>query len=175
MPLDENPAGKGYALWLVPDEPAFSRLASEISRLSREHSTRRFEPHITLLGGIALLEENVLAKSASLARILKPFQIELGEIGFLDEYFRCLFVSVVAGPSITRAHRTACRIFARHKPSYMPHVSLVYGNLPMEIKHRIATGLSSLQGKAFQVRRLTLYGTSGPVRQWKWIKKFDLK
>src|SRR5574337_1324526 len=102
MSLDGNPAEKGYSLWLVPGEPALSLLASAISRLSREYSTPRFKPHITLLGGIALQEANALAKLALLARTLEPFPIELGEIGFLDEYFRCLFVRVIAGSSITK-------------------------------------------------------------------------
>ena len=175
MPLDENPAGKGYALWLTPGEPVFSRLAGEIYRLGREHSTPPFEPHITLLSPIPLPEEKALAKSATLARILRPFQIELGEIGYLDEYFRCLFVTVAASPSISRARLFACRVFARQNAPYMPHVSLVYGNLLVEIKKRVAAGLSSLTGQVFQVRRLTLYGVSGPVRQWKCIETFDLK
>lgn len=175
MLLAENPAAKGYALWLVPAEPTFSLLAGAIFRLSREHFMPVFEPHITLLGGIVLQEENALAKSASLARILEPFRLELGTIGFLDEYFRSLFVTVVAGPSISKAHRAACRIFARQNAPYMPHASLIYGNLPVQIKQRVATGLSSLSGRTFGVRQLTLHRVNGPVRQWKCVKTFDLK
>jgi 2'-5' RNA ligase len=174
MLLEANPVGIGYALWLAPGEPAFSLLAGEIYRLSREHSTPPFDPHITLLSRIVLPEENALAKSAALARILKRFVIELGEIGCLDEYFRCLFVTVVANPSVLRVRQAACRVFARQNAPYMPHLSLVYGNLPVEIKRRVVAGLSSLSGQAFQVRRLTLHRVSGPVRQWKCIKAFDL-
>lgn len=174
MALEGNPAAKGYALWLVPAEPAFSVLASTISRFAREYSTPRFEPHITLLGGIVLQEEKALAKSASLARILEPFRLELCNIGFLDEDFRCLFVTVVAGYGISGAYRAACRIFARQNTPYIPHVSLVYGRLPLEVKQRIATGLSSLSGRAFRVRQLSLNRVNGPVHQWKAIQTFDL-
>jgi 2'-5' RNA ligase len=175
MSLGTNPVGKGYALWLTPGEPLFSHLAREVSRLSRELSTPRFEPHVTLLGGITLPEEKVLAHSVFLARILKPIRIELGDIGYLDEYFRCLFVTVLPGPSISEAHRVACGIFACQGAPYMPHVSLVYGKLQVEVKQRIATGLVSLTGHSFSVCKLTLYRVSGPVRQWKCIKAFDLK
>jgi 2'-5' RNA ligase len=174
LSLHANPVGKGYALWLTPKEPGYSLLAGEIYRLSQEHSTPRFDPHITLLSRIALPEEIALAKSATLKRILKPFRIELGEIGYHDEYFRCLFVTVFADSSISRARQAACRVFARQNTPYMPHLSLVYGKLPVEIKRRIATGLRSLSGRAFRVRRLTLHLVSGPVRQWKCIKAFDL-
>ncbi|HXH50741.1 MAG TPA: 2'-5' RNA ligase family protein [Terriglobia bacterium] len=174
MSLDANPAGKGYALWLMPGEPTFSFLAGQICRLCQEFSTPRFEPHITLLSRIALAEEKALAKSAKLARILKPFAIELGEIGYLDDFFRCLFVSVVANPSISKARLAACRVFARQNEPYMPHLSLVYGNLPVETKRRVATGLRSLSGRHFRFRRLALYRVGGPVRQWKCVKTFDL-
>jgi 2'-5' RNA ligase len=174
LSLHTNPVGKGYALWLTPEEPIYSLLAGEIYRLSQEHSTPPFEPHITLLSRIALPEENALAKTATLARIVKPFRIELGEIGYLDEYFRCLYVAVVADPSILRARQAACRVFARQNTPYMPHLSLVYGKLLVEFKRRVATGTSSLPSRPFQVSRLTLYRVGGPVRQWKCIKAFDL-
>jgi 2'-5' RNA ligase len=160
---------------LVPGQPAFSILASAISRLSREHLTPRFGPHITLLGRIGLPEAKALAKSASLASILEPFRFELGDIGFLDEYFRCLFVTVAAGHAISRAYRAACRIFARQDAPYLPHVSLVYGKLPVETKQRVATGLSSLTGRAVRVQQLMLWRVDGPVRQWKPVKTFDLR
>jgi 2'-5' RNA ligase len=175
MPLDANPVGKGYALWLTPGEPMFRCLARDISRLSRELATPRFEPHITLLSRIALQEEAVLAKSASLASILRPIRIELGEIGVLDDYFRCLFVTVTPCPAIGRAHQAACRVFACQRAPYIPHVSLVYGKLPTGTRKRIAAGLNSLPGKAFDVRKLTLYRVNGPVHHWKSIKTFDLK
>ena len=174
MSLDANPAGKGYALWLLPGEPTFSFLAGEIYRLCQEYSTPRFEPHITLLSRIVLAEEKALAKSTTLARILKPFTIELGDIGYLNEFFRCLFVSVVADTSISKARQAACRVFARQSAPYMPHLSLVYGKLPVQIKKKIAPGLGSLSGHGFWVRRLALYQVSGPVHQWKSIKAFDL-
>lgn len=175
MLTSESPAAKGYALWLVPGQPAFSILASTISRLSREHSTPQFGPHITLLGRIVLPEAKALAKSASLASILEPFRFELGEIGFLDENFRCLFVTVVAGHAISRTYRAACRTFTRQNAPYMPHMSLVYGKLPPETKQKMATDLSWLSGRAFPVHQLMLWRVDGPVRQWKPVKTFDLR
>jgi 2'-5' RNA ligase len=171
---DAIPVGKGYALWLTPAEPIFSRCARKISRLSREHSTPRFEPHVTLLSRILLPEEKALAKSASLAGTLKPTGIELGEVSHLDEYFRCLFITVVPVGSIIKARRAACRVFGRQNSAYTPHVSLLYGKLPAETRKTIATGLSSLAGKNFHMRSLALCRVSGPPREWKCIRRFTL-
>ncbi len=175
MPADTNPIGKGYALWLMPEEPMSSHLAREIVRLSQQLSTPRFEPHITLLSRITLPEGKVLGKSAGLAGCLRPFRIELADIDGLDEFFRCLFVTVRPVESILRAHRAACRVFALQRAPYMPHVSLVYGKLPADRRAEIATGLSLLPGRACYLRKMALYRVNGPVRQWKCIETFDLK
>ncbi len=175
MPPDANPIGKGYALWLMPEKPLFSRLAREIVRLSQQLSTPRFEPHITLLGRIILPEEKVLGRSRRLAGCLRPFRIELADIDHLDEFFRCLFVTVRPVESILRAHRAACRVFALQRAPYMPHVSLVYGKLPADRRKEIARGLSLPPGQAFDVRKMALYRVNGPVHQWKCIETFDLK
>lgn len=175
MSQSMTPAGKGYAIWLMPEEPMFSLLAGEISRLSQEHSTPPFDPHVTLLGGITLPEEKALAGSVSLAGLLKPFRMELGTIGYLDEYFRCLFVRVLSDDAITKAHQAACKAFGLPDTPYMPHVSLAYGKLRLNAKKRIAEGLGSLSGRMVDTRRLMLYRVSGPLHEWKRVERFDLR
>ena len=175
MPLDVNPVGKGYALWLVPVEPVFSLLASQIARLSLELSTPQFDPHVTLLSGIALPEEETLARSAVLAARLTSFQIELGEMNCLDEYFRCVYAGVVQEVPILRARQAASEIFGmRDEPSYMPHITLVYGRLRLETRGRIVAELASMVGRRFDVRRLALWRVRGPVREWACVKEFEL-
>ncbi len=175
MPADVYPVGKGYALWLMPDQPMFSRLAREISRLSQQLSTPRFEPHITLLSRITLPEEKVLGRSTRLAGCLRPFRIELAEIDHLDEFFRCLFVTLRSDKAILEARQVACRVFDRRRAPYLPHVSLVYGKLPADRRAEIARGLSLLPGQACYLRKMALYRVNGPVRQWKCIETFELK
>jgi 2'-5' RNA ligase len=176
MSLDTNPIGKGYALWLMPAEPMFNLLAGEIARLSREYVTPQFDPHVTLLGGITLPEEDTLARSAALAGSMKPFQVELGEIGYLDEYFRSLFIRVVLSDAIIKARQSACEVFGHgDKPPYMPHVSLVYGKLELETKKRIVTGLGWLSDEAFDVRSIGVYRVNGPLADWKYVERFELR
>jgi len=176
MSLDVNPVGKGYALWLVPAEPAFGLLSRYIARFSRKLSTPQFDPHITLLGGITLPEEETLARSAALAANLTSFQIELDGISCLDEYFRCVFVGVIPDVSILKAHQVARGIFDMDdEQPYMPHISLVYGKLPQETKERIVAELASMTVGRFEVRRLAVWRVSGPAHEWTCIKEFDLK
>lgn len=172
---DTNHIGKGYALWLAPDEPMFSHLAREISRLSLQLSTPLFGPHITLLGRIILPEGKALERARQLARCLRPLRIELADIDHRDEFFRCVFVAVRPGKAILKARQAACRFFSSQWAPYGPHVSLVYGKLPADRRKEIAKGLSPLPGQGYEVRKMALYRVSGPVRLWKRIEQFDLK
>ena len=176
MSLDVNPVGKGYALWLAPAEPMFSLLAGQIARLARECSTSQFDPHVTLLGGITLSEEEALARSAALALGLRRFRVELGDMGYSDEYFRCLFVNVLPRESILNARQAVCEAFGiRNDGPYTPHISLVYGKLPLETRERIASGLEPLPGRQFDVSSLALWQVRGSPQEWKLIKEFDLR
>jgi 2'-5' RNA ligase len=173
---DKEPVGKGYALWLMPEESMFSLLAGRISRLSQEFSTPLFEPHITLLSGVTGPEEESMAKCASLAGHLKPMRIELGDIEYSGEYFQCLFASVVPAEPIIQAHREARGTFdIRGEVAYTPHLSLLYGKLRIEAKKKIAAAHSFLSGQAFEVTRIELYRVNGPPREWQCAGEFDLR
>lgn len=170
------PLGKGYALWLVPEEPMFSLLTDDICRLSHRYSTPLFEPHVTLLSGITTEEHDTLEKTASLANSLKPLRLELDGVGYLDEYFRYVFIRVVPTAQVTQAHAAAKEAFGlQNKSPYMPHLSLVYGNLRTEEKKQITEDLGFEKGRIIEVRKLSLFRVSGAPHQWKCIEEFGLK
>ena len=175
MPEDLNPVGKGFALWLTPEEPPLVMLARQIARLSQEHSTPRFEPHFTLVAGITRPEEEIQARSIALAKTIRPFQIELGKIGYTNEYFRCIFVQVVPTNRIINAHQAALQAFSlRDVEPYLPHVSLVYGKLDPKTKKRVSAGIDPMRGQTFKVCSFTLWRVAGAPTEWKKLKKFDL-
>lgn len=176
VPSKIKPVGKGYAIWLVPEEPMFSRLAERISWLSREYSTPRFDPHVTLLSGITGQEREIRAKSDSLASSLEPIRAELDGLGYLDEYFRCLFIKVVPSSPIIKAHRKAREALGmRSESACMPHLSLMYGSFRLETKKKIAADLGPLAGQPLGLEHLKLYRVSGPPDEWKCVEVFDLR
>lgn len=168
--------GKGYALWLMPKEPMFSLLAGKISRLSHEYSTPRFDPHLTLLSEITGQEQEIRAKSGALASSFTPIKAELGGIGYLDEYFRCLFIKVVPTSAFIKANQAAQEAFEmRNKQLYMPHLSLVYGRMRLETKKKIAAEFGSLSGQTLEWNQVKLYSVVGPLDDWKCIETYDLR
>lgn len=176
MPVDTNAVGKGCALWLIPREPMFTVLADRISVLSRAYSTPLFDPHVTLASGITSQEQEIIAKSRLLASSLRPVHVELGEVGYLDEYFRCLFFRIVSADSIMKAHHAAQKAFGlQNEPAFEPHLSLLYGRLRLETRKKIAKDVASLSGQRLELDHLELYRVRGPLNVWKCLEKFDLR
>lgn len=164
-----------YALWLIPEAKVRGRLARTIRRLSRQHSTSGFPPHITLASGIVAPAREVAAKTAHLAKSLRPIHLRLTSIDFRDEYFRCLFVKVARTRPLVRAHQKAKQVFGlRGRRAFLPHVSLVYGDLSLATKRDIALALGRRFNLEFDVRRMDVVAIQGPPSHWRRLKSFWL-
>lgn len=159
----------------MPGGQVYRRLRAVILKLSREYSTPAFKPHVTLLGRIVGPRREVLAKSAQLARSMRPLWVQLGALDALDEYYRCLFVRAAKTGPLKKAYRAAQRIFSlEQRPAYMPHLSLMYGDLPSRLKAQMIRRLGRRFNLEFEVRSLHLYLTAGQSRAWRQVKAFDL-
>ena len=173
--MGPRPKGKSCALWLVPEGEVYRRLARTIRRLSREFSTPVFAPHITLASGIVAPEREVATKTAQLARSLRPLRLRLTHLDSRHEYFRCLFAKVARVQSLVRAHRRAKEIFGlREQRGFLPHVSLIYGNLSREKKRRVVASLGRRFDLEFNVRRLHVVAIRGAPSAWRRVRVFRL-
>jgi 2'-5' RNA ligase len=166
--------GKSYALWLVPEGEVYRRLARTIRRLSREFSTPVFAPHITLASGIVAPEREVTTKAAQLAKSLRPLRLRLIHLDSRQEYFRCLFAKVARTQPLVRAHRRAKEIFGLRGHAFLPHASLVYGNISDGKKRERVASLGRRFDLECEVRRLCIVAIHGAPSQWRQVKAFRL-
>lgn len=171
--MEQQPPTASYALWLTPSGQAYRYLTRKILAYSRRHSTPRFEPHVTLLSGVTLPEEEAKSRSTALAARLAPFEIRLGKCDYTDEYFRCLFYRLAPSVAVADAQEIARQVFGLcDRRPYLPHLSLIYGNLSIEVKRRLAAGLSG--DLSFAVSRIHLYSVSGPPPGWRSVGTYTL-
>lgn len=166
----------GISLWLMPEGEPRDRLAEEIARLSARLSTPAFAPHVTLLAAIEdASPEDVLATARTLARSLRPFAVHLHGVAGRDEYFRCLFARAALDAPLRAAHAAAARAFGRQPDSaFLPHLSLVYGELPPKDRQRLSAELASSLVPSFEAGRLHVWRTQGAVGDWRELGVFGL-
>ena len=165
-----------FALWLMPSGTAHARLAQLITELAREWSGPRFDPHVTLLGGITGETAKIVGQCEQLAASLRPFEIHLTEPGHLDDYYRSLFIHVAHSPPLLQANTQAREVFnCSGDPNYLPHVSLLYGNHPAELKERIIAKRVVGRNLKFSVARLFLIDLAGEPQDWTRIGNFPFR
>jgi 2'-5' RNA ligase len=156
-------------VWLVPEGDVRQRLAAAIAELGRRHGTPSFEPHVTLLGGIAGGEAEVLRRGALLAASLRPLAVRLVALRRSDEYFRRVFLEAEGSPELLAAHERASDLLgARDRAPFLPHLSLVYGRLAAEDASAAEEALHALTlPLTFEARRLEVHLTEGAVPDWR--------
>ena len=127
---------RDYSLWLLPPPRERAAWRALIRRLADAFDAPAFEPHVTLLGGIAGPRRQVLAAAREWAASIAPPTARPRGLAHLDEYYRCVFVELEKTPELLAARRRAKTIFDRAGSDYMPHLSLLYGRFDAATKRR---------------------------------------
>ena len=160
------------SLWLVPPPALHDRLAATIAILASRYGTAAFEPHVTLLGGLAGPEETLLSGARVLAERLRPFEVRLREASAGVDFFRCVFVTVDETPELLRAHALAREALGTATAeAFRPHLSLVYGRLGAEEKEAARQAAGELRS-CFSADALHVVDTNGDVPGWRRLASY---
>ncbi|MEW5977729.1 MAG: 2'-5' RNA ligase family protein [Acidobacteriota bacterium] len=165
---------KGYSLWLQPEGPLFTRLSGLIEALAQQFGTPAFEPHVTLLSGVTGSKDDVLRRAEGLCRRLVPFIVPARCLDSRPEYFRCFFVRLEETPVLLNAHARAVECFAQEPAEFLPHLSLVYGDLSRQEKVELASQLGRDWHFDLRIQQVHVYRTEGAPHEWYRVRQFPL-
>ncbi|MCW4032223.1 MAG: 2'-5' RNA ligase family protein [Candidatus Bathyarchaeota archaeon] len=165
-----------YSLWLKPTGSIYQELAKIIENLSDKYSAPIFEPHVTLIGGLTDSENNIIKKTLRLVNLVKPIKIKLTRIGYLNEYYRCIFLIAEETKSLMNMNLKAREIFGHKQDTkFLPHLSLLYGNFNSKLKEEIIRSLSDKINIEFEAESICLISTRNGPKDWYKIKRFLLE
>ena len=145
-----------YHLWLTPSGKVYDIFVKTIADLSKMYQGPFFEPHVTLLDSLPGTEEEISVRSSQLGTSLQPFDIQLTASAYGDQYFQCVFLKAQETPALMNAHDQARRLFLKDNKPYMPHLSLLYGHFPIELKDKITATLPETLRLSFPVDKFEL-------------------
>lgn len=160
-----------YSLWFEPSGDIAYKLQERIKKLSEKYDTPVFSPHVTLLGSINSSETEAKSLTKTLASSLYPFELELTKAGYSDLFYQSLFIHVAKTKKLVEFQDRASRLFgAEGDEKYMPHLSLLYGDLPQKEKERILNLVGREFHIRFHVKNLVLMKTDGKPKQWERVQ-----
>jgi len=156
-----------YSLWLMPTGRTRDDLQRLIVDLSKKHSTPRFEPHVTLIGEIQSPVSELKSKTEKLATLIEPLEIKLREVAYLNQFFRCMFIKAEKTKALMNARSIACTELAQdNDKNYMPHLSLMYGDLALSTKLGVIQEIGKELAVDFGITDFHLYYTGGQPIEW---------
>ncbi|KAG6407247.1 hypothetical protein SASPL_130233 [Salvia splendens] len=172
-----------YSVWALPPEELKPRLKKLMSGLRSEFGGPEFEPHVTILGAIKLTESEARDMFRKACEGLKPYTATVDKIATGTFFYQCVFLLLHPTPEVVEASDHSCAHFGfKRSTPYMPHLSLLYGDLTEEEKKTAlekACALDeSIGGLSFQISRLVLYKTETEdksCKSWEKVEEFELK
>lgn len=163
-------ASSVYSLWLQPNGDIAYQLQERIKKLSKKYNTPVFSPHVTLLSGLKASETELVSLTQTLASCLHPTELVLTKAGYRNTFYQSLFVRVKNNSTFKEMRETACRLFDQSETGpFVPHLSLLYGDLSQKEKERILNIMGREFHIRFSVNSIVLMQTEGPPEQWKKI------
>ena len=128
--------------WFVP-APGAERdlLVTTIGALAAAWAAPAFPPHVTI---VPMYDSNAAAAVRTLKSLtagLRPFEVTFPAFGQEQTYFRSLYLRAAPSAPLTAAHQAGLRAWALQAPPYMPHLSLLYSDLPPEQKEPLLAAI----------------------------------
>lgn len=166
-----------YSLWLMPEGEVYDKFSHLIETLARRCESPSFRPHVTLVGGITSTKNEVISATERLSKSISPYLIKLEKVDYTDYFFRALFVRVKNTLEVQTAYDKAREVFpAQREESYMPHLSLMYGEFPDDLKQEIISEIGGQFNGEFIVSAIHLYQTErDKIGDWYEVAVFKLR
>lgn len=173
--VDTLPKLEGYALWLCPAAADEEHLTELVAATASREGTPAFRPHLTLLGAMPGPEGERASQAAALAQRLQPFGLRGTAVTAQADYYRGVVLEVALTRELAAARSLAAAIFQyRLEPSYRPHISLVYGNLPVLRKAEVAAELAHLADADYRAGCLEVVALDGAPSDWRTVVRLAL-
>lgn len=157
---------KKLALWLKPESEVRDILKRTIDALAVEFGTSRFEPHITIASGIKGDPDDLHQRLEKIAGSTDPMTLYLKETDFRDAFYRSLFVHIAPNDSLLAMRERSLREFHLEHEPYMPHISLMYGEMDAGRKKQIIDRVGKRFDLVFIPDKIHLVRVSGPPESW---------
>ncbi|XP_021764214.1 cyclic phosphodiesterase-like [Chenopodium quinoa] len=176
--IDRKPSGDeegAYAVWATPSKDAKIRLKKLMSGLRSKFGGPKFDPHLTVVGPISLTGKDATEKFRAACRGLKVYPAQAQEISTGNSFWQSVYLRLDATPEVLGISSHFDEHFGNTRTTpYLPHMSLLYGDLTDEEKNEAIDEAKTLDdtidSMSFAIDRLELYITPDDKTLKSWIK-----
>ena len=159
-----------YSLWLTLNDAsqAHIQLQRVITTLVDTYEDApEFEPHLTLVGGVAGDRQRLRQTVSALGDITGPLDLAVSGIQCSTTAHQCVFCPTEPSLPLLRLRGQAMAALDRPESMYVPHLSLVYSDMSLDQRVALADAIDpAALPDHVQATTIKLVETSGPVTEW---------
>ena len=132
-----------FSLFLTPCDTDFAYLGSLIGEITATRNAYPFEPHVTVYSGSCNNNELLEKFLAEAVRGVSPIALKTAGIGCGPEYFKSLFIRFDEDVRVRLIHDRLKQALGEDSGyRLLPHLSLLYQDLPMMEKEALAQSIT---------------------------------
>ncbi|MCY4459865.1 MAG: 2'-5' RNA ligase family protein [Albidovulum sp.] len=157
-------------IWLIPEAPELGILRGLIDRLASVGGGPRFEPHVTILSGIALDAADLKDRLKSDLEKFPKFEISLAATETGTDFFKAFYLVPEPSEILDSLRRRAEKLAEPDLivSRFDPHISLAYGNFADTERQRMREITDRALPLAVRFKRASVVRAAGsiPVASW---------
>ncbi|CAI9785237.1 unnamed protein product [Fraxinus pennsylvanica] len=172
-----------YSGWALPPEDVRPRLKKLMNDLRSEFGGPEFEPHVTVVGAISLTESEARDMFNKACEGLKAYKATVEKVATGTFFYQCVFLLLQPTPEVLEASAYCTSHFGyKNSTPYMPHLSLLYGDLTDEEKKKAEEKANvldkNISNLSYQISRFALYKSDTKdksCKSWEKVAECELK
>ena len=165
---------KGYWIWgLFP--PRETNLLNEIkSQVQSKLKSPVFESHITLTGPYFSINKLFLNNLKTFVESNSAIMLNVNGYNFKQEMFKSFYISIKNSRYLEEFRKKIYELNnCNFENNYSPHISLSYGNHPIEEKKILIAKLPKFD-KLIKISKIALVEVDEEINLWKILESYDL-
>ena len=132
-----NTSNLSYSVWGIFENKKKKLLENLKNRLNKKLKSPRFPVHLTISSYFKGKQSEIIAKLKMALKKNKKFFIHTNNYGYKKKIFQSLFIKVKLTNELKTQKMIIDKYLNPRKVSYYPHISLLYGNIPISKKKKL--------------------------------------
>ena len=161
------------SIWLTPAKEDSAYLQEIVNELASEYQAPVFSPHCTLLSQVELDVHELQPVLSSIAQESTPLFVTMSGLRYTNYIWKTVFIELEESLELTHLQqRIASQLSPAPPYEFLPHLSLIYKDMPVEQKEEIIRNLTVRNSN--KMDKITAMRTGPNVEEWENITEVQL-
>ena len=161
------------SIWLTPAKVDAAYLQNIINELASVYRTLVFSPHMTLFSPVDTNVKELQSVITNVAQKITPLFVTMSGLNHTNNIWKTVFIELEKSPELIQLQQKVVSKIPDPNPyEFLPHISLIYKEMPDEKKEVIIRNLAVRN--SYKMDKIIVMRTGPNVDQWENITEVQL-